>query len=147
MHVICIAFFYPWRDHRILVLHNRKTIILKCITVNILTAKNTTICGVMISHVLPLPFWHLITVPTSVDKWHCSCIFWKYFFLYHTECSFYCQPMYKYFQKYNFSWCNDFPCTYLQWCRNPTFWYLQKLPMLHFVSCNAFAITQNPIIP
>ena len=75
MHVICIALFYPQRDHRILVLHNRKTIILKCITANILTAKNTTFCGVMISHVLPLPFWHFITVPSTADKWSCSCIF------------------------------------------------------------------------
>ena len=55
------------------------------------------------SHVLPLPFWHLITV----DKWYCT--FQKYF-LHHTDCS---QPVYKYFQKYNFSW-----CTYLQCISN-----------------------------
>ena len=35
MHLICIASFYPYRDRRILVLHKRKSIILKCITANV----------------------------------------------------------------------------------------------------------------
>ena len=34
----------------------------------ILTAKNTPFHGVMISRVLPLPFLHLITVPSTADK-------------------------------------------------------------------------------
>ena len=40
------------------------------LTANILTAKNTIFHGVMISRVLSLPFWHLITVPSTADKWH-----------------------------------------------------------------------------
>ena len=82
-------------------------------TANILNARNTTFHCVMISSVLQLPCWDLITVPRTTDKLQCSCIFGNYF-LYHTDCSLYSQPLYKYFQKYNFSWFNDFPCTYLQ---------------------------------
>ena len=51
--------------------------------------------SVMISNVLPLPFWHLITVPSAADKRLCSCIFWNSF-LFHTDYSFYSQPVYKY---------------------------------------------------
>ena len=35
---------------------------------NVQTHFFTTVCGVMISPVLPLPFWHLIIVPSTADK-------------------------------------------------------------------------------
>ena len=37
-----------------------------------------------VSHALPVPFGHLITVPSTVDKWYFQLYFWKYF-LYHTD--------------------------------------------------------------
>ena len=51
-------------------------------TANILTAKNTNFCGVMISHVLLMPFWYLFTVPSTADKWHCNCFFGNIFLYY-----------------------------------------------------------------
>ena len=38
-------------------------------TANILLVKNTTFRCVF-SHALPVPFWHLITVPSKVDIWY-----------------------------------------------------------------------------
>jgi hypothetical protein len=42
-------------------------------TANMLTAKNTTFHGV----ILPVPFGHSITVPSTVDKWHFQLYFWR----------------------------------------------------------------------
>ena len=49
-------------------------------TANILPAKNTTFCGLMISHALPVPFGHLITVPSTADKWYLQLVFLEIFF-------------------------------------------------------------------
>ena len=34
-----------------------------------------------IFHVLPVPFGHLITIPSTADKWYFQLYFWKYFFI------------------------------------------------------------------
>ena len=85
--------FVFWFKSAILAIFNTaKILFLNFYTANILTAKNTTFHGVMISLALPLPLGPLITVPNTMDKLYCSRIFGTKF-LYYTHCSFYSQPV------------------------------------------------------